>query len=295
MLLSTVGKLFARPRVVPVTAAPAAMVLAPIPVAPRPVASVWPPARLALTHRLWGDGFGCPGGEAEVVRLTRSLGLSPATSLLLVGGGGGGAACALTREFGTWVAAVEADADLVDAGHAMIARMDVQRKVAITRWDPDKPVFETRKYHHCLAIEPLTGSQAEPILDGLSRALKPGGQLVMTDLVADDPLPVKDAGVTRWGALERRDPAEVQSSVAVGRMLGRVGLDVRIAEDITGRHADHIVQGWRRLLRNLPAKRPDAANAALLVREAEQWLLRWRLLRDGRLRVMRWHAINRAA
>ncbi|MFL5253632.1 MAG: hypothetical protein ACJ8AI_12185 [Rhodopila sp.] len=63
-----------------------------------PPKTPWPPARLAVTDRLWGQGFNFPGGEPEGLRLTRSLGLSPANSLLL--GGGGGAACAVAREFG---------------------------------------------------------------------------------------------------------------------------------------------------------------------------------------------------
>jgi hypothetical protein len=88
-------------------------VAAPPPPAPEPLAPVrslpktpWPAARLAVTDRLWGQGFNFPGGEVEGLRLTRSLGLSPATSLLLVGGGGG-AACAVAREFGARVAARE--------------------------------------------------------------------------------------------------------------------------------------------------------------------------------------------
>jgi hypothetical protein len=36
--------------------------------------------------------------------------------------------------------------------------------------------------------------------------------------------------------------------------------------------------------------RPSPAAAADLVAEAEAWLLRLRLLRDGRLRLLRWHA-----
>jgi hypothetical protein len=234
-----------------------------------------------------------PGGEVEALRLTRTLGPSPAHSLLLVGGGPGGAACAITREFGAWVAALENEPELVDAALGLIARAQLGRKVSMAPWAPDKPVFETRKYHHCVAMEPLIGVQPEPILDGLARALKPSGQLVMTDLVAEEKLDAACPGLARWAALERRDPAGLQPSVAVTRMLGRVGMDVRIAEDISERHIGQVVQGWRTVVRDLRGTRPDRANAAQLVAEAERWLLRWRLLKDGRLRVMRWHAISR--
>src|SRR5215469_18841860 len=93
----------AKPVAAPPAPAPEPPAQAPPPRTP------WPAARLAVTDRLWGEGFSFPGGKVEGLRLTRSLGLSPATSLLLVGGGGGGAACAVAREFGAWVAAHEKD------------------------------------------------------------------------------------------------------------------------------------------------------------------------------------------
>jgi hypothetical protein len=253
----------------------------------------WPRERIALADALWGEGFGIPGGEGEALRLTRTLGPSPAHSLLLIGGGAGGAACAITREFGAWVAALENEPELVDAAQVLIARAQLGRKVSMAPWEPDKPVFETRKYHHCVALEPLIGLRAEPILDGLARALKPSGQLVMTDLVAEEKLDPAHPGLARWAALERRDPAGLQPPVAVTRMLGRVGMDVRIAEDISERHIGQVVRGWRILVRDLRGTRPDRANAAQLVAEAERWLLRWRLVKEGRLRMMRWHAISR--
>nr|WP_294519569.1 hypothetical protein [uncultured Rhodopila sp.] len=278
-------------------AAPRA-VAAPAPVADAPAAEAaprtpWPRERIALADALWGEGFGLPGGEVEALRLTRTLGPSPAHSLLLVGGGPGGAACAITREFGAWVAALENEPELVDAAHALIARSELGRKVGIGLWQPDKPVFETRKYHHCVAMEPLIGVEAEPILDGLARALKPSGQLVITDLVAEEKLDAAHPALARWAALERRDPAGLQPSAAVTRILGRVGMDVRVAEDISERHIAQVLQGWQAVVRDLRGARPDPAKAARLVAEAERWLLRWRLVKEGRLRMMRWHAISR--
>jgi hypothetical protein len=259
-----------------------------------PPKTPWPPARLAVTDRLWGQGFNFPGGEAEGLRLTRSLGLSPANSLLLVGGGGGGAACAVAREFGAWVAAREKDAELVTAARGLITDSQLGRKVSMELWQPDQPDFEERKYHHCVAFEPLAGQQVEPILDGLARTLKPTGLLVMTDLVAARPLDPADRQVARWAKLERRDPEGLMEPVAVTRLLGRVNLDVRIAEDVSDRHLEQVIEGWRVLLRDLAAHRPDPVTAAYLVAEAELWLLRARLIRQGRLRLMRWQAISKA-
>jgi SAM-dependent methyltransferase len=254
----------------------------------------WPAARLALTNTLWGAGFTFPGGEIETLRLTRPLGLSAAASLLIVGVGGGGPAGAVTRNLGAWVTGMEADPSLLAAAQALIRRTQLAKKVSIKAWDPANPDFETKSHHHCLALEALHDARPEPILDGLARALKPNGQLVLTELAAPEPLDHADPTVRRWAELEHRDPANLPAPVAVTRMLGRVGLDVRVAEDISQRHLEHAMLGWRVVLRELDRK-PSRQEAAQLVREAELWLLRRRLIQDGRLRLMRWHAISHAS
>ena len=85
--------------------------------------------------------------------------------------------------------------------------------------------ISARRYHHCLAIEPLRcGGEAAQILDSLAQSLKIGGQLVMTELVAEVPLLPDDRQVTRWAALETRSPSTIQSPNAIRRMLTRVGI-----------------------------------------------------------------------
>ena len=266
----------------------------PVPVSPP--ASVprgdWPPERIALTNRLWGTGFIVPGGEAEILRLARPLGAASSSSLLLVGVGAGGPATAVTRNFGAWVTGLDNDAMLLAAAKSVVAKAQLAKKIRIGSWDPHAPTFAPHSHHHCLALEPLHGAQPEPILDGLVKALRPGGQLVMTELIADKPLNPNDPTVARWAALERRDPDGLVAGIAITRMLGRVGLDVRIAEDISARHLEQAMLGWRILLRDLQGRKPPKQEAAQMVAEAELWLLRRRLMRAGKLRLMRWHAIG---
>jgi SAM-dependent methyltransferase len=256
------------------------------------IPTVWPAARLLLANQLWGTGFIFPGGEIETLRLTRPLGLSAAASLLIVGVGSGGPASAVTRNLGAWVTGMDADPSLLMAARGLIAKAQLAKKVGIKAWDPNNPVFEPKSHHHCLALEPFREARAEPILDALARALKPGGQMVITELATAAPLDLADPTVRRWAELEHRDPAYVPGAVAVGRMLGRVGLDVRVTEDMSQRHLEHAMLGWRVMLRELDRK-PSRQEAVQLVREAELWLLRRRLIREGHLRMMRWHAISR--
>ncbi|HBK05341.1 MAG TPA: hypothetical protein DDZ81_05695 [Acetobacteraceae bacterium] len=255
----------------------------------------WPASRVALSNRLWGMGFVFPGGEIETLRLVRPLGAASAASLLIVGVGGGGPAAAVTRNFGAWVTGVEHDPSLLAAARSFIGKAQLTKKVRIDAWNPWAPSFVPKSHHHCLALEPLHGAQPEPILDGLASALRPGGQMVMTELTADTPLNPNDPTVARWAVLERRDPDGLVPGIAITRMLGRVGLDVRIAEDISARHLEQAILGWRVLLHDLQGAKPPRQEAAQMVAEAELWLLRRRLIRDGRLRLMRWHAISRTA
>lgn len=255
----------------------------------------WPAPRLDVTDRLWGDGFIVPGGETETLRLAQPIGLSSASSVLLVGAGGGGAAGSLVRNMGAWVSAVESDPDLLQKAQALMKACQLGKKASIEAWDPGHPSFAPRRYHHCLALEPLqSGEQPEPILDGLSQALKLGGQLVMTELVADAPLPPADAAVSRWARLERRRLAAIPTVSGITRMLSRVGFDVRIVEDISDRHRHNAMIGWRVSVRDLQERPPAPRVAAQFVAEAEMWLLRIRLLRERRLKMVRWHAIARA-
>ncbi len=257
--------------------------------------TAWPATRLALTNQLWGNGFIFPGGEKEILRLARPLGISAAASLLIVGVGGGGPASAVTSNLGAWVTAMDNDPSLLAAARGMITRAQLQKKVSITVWDPQAPDFGGKTYHHCLALEPFHGAQPEPILDGLVLALKPGGQIVVTELTAPEPLNPADPTVRRWAELENRDPDSLLAPVAVTRMLGRVGLDVRVAEDMSQRHLEDAMVGWRGMLHNLRGDKPNRQEATQLVQEAELWLLRRRLLRAGKLRMMRWNAISRVS
>ena len=253
----------------------------------------WPPERLAVADSLWGGGYQLPGGEIEFLRLAKPLGLSAASTLLLVGAGAGGAACALAARLGVWVVGFEADESLVADARQRIGGTKLGKRAQAEVWDPFEPAFERHAYHHGLAIQPLRGGLPEPVLASISGALKPGGQLTLVELVADSPLDARDPDTARWAALERRAPEGVPTETTVTRVLGRLGFDVRVAEDISRRHADQALLGWRTRVRRLEEERPPPREAAALVAEAEFWLVRLRLFRAGALRMVRWHGIGR--
>jgi cyclopropane fatty-acyl-phospholipid synthase-like methyltransferase len=252
----------------------------------------WPPQRLTVTDALWGEGFQFPGGELEVLRLARPLGLSAASSLLLVGAGSGGPACSCASHLGVWVTGFEADALLADVANERSIRMGLGRRAQIETWDPHAPEFGRGYFHHGLALDPLRGGNHELVLAAIATALKPAGQLTLLQTVADEPLDSEDRHIAAWARLDRRDLADLPSQAGITRMLGRLGFEVRIVEDVSHRHMQQALFGWKQVVGGLEQIKPTVRQAGPLVQEAELWMLQLRLFRAQKLRRVRWHAIG---
>jgi cyclopropane fatty-acyl-phospholipid synthase-like methyltransferase len=296
MALSAVKSWFGRP-VPPPADAPVPKIEPILTVAVPPLVPVRPPlswtrGRLAITDAMWGEGYQFPGGEIETLRLAKPLGLSKASTLLLLGAGGGGPACSLAKQLGVWVSGFESDPNLVAVAIDRIARRNMTKHAQTESWNPAEPKFRERFYHHALALEALHGSQPERTLTAIATALKPTGHLMMLDLVANSPLDPANPVVAAWARLERREPGALPTTVAITRILGRLGFDVRVAEDVSDRHITQVLTGWRTTVRTMEDVRPSRTGAMQCVQEAELWMLRLRLIQAGMLRLVRWHAIG---
>jgi hypothetical protein len=252
----------------------------------------WPNARIAAVQALWGEGFTMPGGGPETLRLAKPLGLSSSVTLLLLGGGLGGPAHAITDGFGAWVASFEADPDLLAFAAQRRPTLDPQNRISIDGWDRAAPKFRSRSANHAMALEALRGTKPAPLLEGLAGALRPNGQIVLTELVCDAPPSERDREFAAWCRLENRQP-DLPSSAEVTETLQRLHFDVRVVEDMSDRHMSQTLGGWREAVRAMAAgPRPAPQTAAAFVTEAELWLLRIRLMRRLGVRLMRWHAIG---
>ncbi len=254
--------------------------------------AVWPAERIELAGRLWGEGYVLPGGEEETLRLARPLGLSAASRLLVLGCGPGGAVCSIAGRLGVCVSGFDADPDLVVAGTALCAGSGLGERAQVSLWDPEQPDFPRRYYHHALGLEPMRAASAETVLAGISLGLRPNGQLALLEIICAERTAGATAELALWMQLEGRI-APPPTEAAISRALGRLGFEIRVAEDVSQQHTNCVVRGWREIVRTLEEKRPEPAAAARLLREGEFWLHRGRLLRSGRLRLIRWHAIGR--
>ena len=251
---------------------------------------VWPSARIGVAEALWGQGFLFPGGGAEVLRLTAPLGLSAASSLLLIGAGSGGPSRCIAAEFGVWVTGYEANKRLVDLANERSERAGMGRRAQVEIWDTLKPKFPRRYFHHGMAIEMLHGAKPDKVLTAVALALKPGAQFVLLETVADAPLDPADPIVATWARLDHRS-ADVPSEPEITNVLARLKFDVRIVEDVSRRHMQSAMQGWRIAVEAMASAPPALRQIGMVVHEAELWTARFRLMRDGKLRLARWHAI----
>ena len=254
----------------------------------------WNRDRIALVDSLWGEGFIFPDGEQETLRLALPLGLSEASSLLLVGAGTGGPACCIAAQLNAWVTAYEADPELTVVARERSARSGLGKRAAVKNWDPEVPNFSRRSFHHALTLEAFRGASPGLVLGAIFQGLRPSGELMLVELVADEPLDPLDDEVVAWSRLEGRPPI-VPSQQAITGSLAGLGFDVRVTEDISLRHMQQALYGWHRVIRRMAEKRPDHATAVVLVREAEMWLRRISLMRSGRIRLVRWDAIRSTA
>ncbi len=195
----------------------------------------WPEARIAAAESVWGEGFTGPGGAEEVLRLSRPLGITPAASALLLGAAGGGPSRALTTAFGGWVSGFEADPQLVALATDRLARAGLARRAPVAQWSPQAPTFRQSYFHHVLALEALRGARPELALGAVAQALKPGGQLMLTELVVDAADEFDNAMVSAWTSRDMRE-REMPTETHISRTLTRLGFDVRVVEDVSDRH-----------------------------------------------------------
>jgi len=263
------------------------------PVVPDPPGA-WTPARLRFVAALWGEGFTGPGGSEEVLRLSKPLGLQSSHSLLNLGAGLGGAARAITGASGAWVTAYEQDTDLATAGEALSKKANLENKAEIKPLDPSKPKFRANYFHHALVQEALwTVEDKDAIVAAISAAVKPAGQVVITDLTSGTtPILPDDDTAKAWMSFAR-SPVHLMAAKDETQLFARHGLDIRVAEEISARHVQQAVASWRSMIETVTDQELTLAQALTINQEAELWLRRLALLRSGRLKLLRWHAIRR--
>ncbi len=247
-------------------------------------------ARAALCDDLCGPGLSLPGGASEAQRLVRPLGLSEQTTLLMLGAGRGGEAAAIASGFGTWIEAYEADPAQSARAQLLLQQTNLSRRVRLSSWEPKAPELNRHRCQHAFSMMSLRGAAPEPVLRAIADMLGPGSQLVLLEFVAPTPLDPSDPTVAAWLRAEEL-AGPLGSEAAITSSLTGLGFDVRITEDLSALHRTQALGAWQELLSRQRGRKLQPATAAVMVTEAERWLLRLRLMQDHRLRLVRWHGI----
>ena len=259
-------------------------------VVPSPALS-WTEARIGLSQKIWGEGFSSPGEEDYILGLVKSLGLTPAMSVLDLGAGLGGAGRVMAQNFGCWVTSLEANADLAKAGNDISVKMGLTKKAPVEPFDPETVELKENAYDCVFSQGALfTMPGKERLLQQIDGSLKEKGQLLLTDFVKTETA-VEGGALSKWIAQEPLEP-QVWSAEDYTSYIEALGYDVRVVEDISDRFKTMVTKGWAAFLSSIDKAGLDHETGAALVTEVELWTHRTKTLESGELRISRLHALK---
>ncbi len=251
--------------------------------------SGWSPARTAFCQRLWGAGFVDPGGSDFTLHLLKPCALGPEHTVLDLTTGLAGSAQATSDKFGIWVDATEPDADLAQAAQQRCEQKGIG-KVKVSGIDPSNLALRKSRYD-CIFVRERFHSFEDKrgALEAIREALKPKGQLILTDFVKtkDDLGPA----TKKWQSLTK-DTSEFLAAEDYRGLLGRMKFDVMIFEVDPTDFRCRILDGWTDFVDQLQKDELTREFVDVLMVEAEKWLALTRALDAGEINYLRVHAMR---
>lgn len=251
---------------------------------------LWSATRIGVVEKLWGPGFTTPGGSDHVPYLVLPLGLNPAMTVLELGAGLGGISRAMASKFGCWVTGLEGTSILVKEGMERSFKAGLAKQAPVEPYDPEHFNFSRRVDAVVFKEGLYTINNKDQLFDGLELALKPRGQVLMTDYIVQNRDQLK--GLSAWAAKEPLEPS-VWSLDQMNNAFAQRNLDLRIAEDITETHKGLILAALQGLRVHLEQHAMDVETKANVMEEVQLWAQRMAALDQG-LRVYRFYALKPA-
>jgi SAM-dependent methyltransferase len=250
-------------------------------------AGVPPLDQLTIRQWLWGPGFAIPGDAAHALGLVKPFGLDPAMSMLDAAAGLGGVARIVAEAFGTYVTGLERDPETAHRGMAMSIAQGLAKRAPISVIDPENLELREGAYDCILARQATyTLTDKERFLRVLILALKPRGQLLMTELVHEGETPELAA----WVAQQPIRP-QLWTVAQYTDCLSSLGCELRITEETTASHRAQIIGGWANLLRTVDLRALPRAHLVAIVDEAEHWMRTVMALDSGALKTYRFYGL----
>jgi len=250
----------------------------------------WDEETIDIAQYVWGEGFCGPGGPDYIVALSKLLALSPEMSMLQIGAGLGGPARVLADRFGVWMTGYEESNTMVEKGTKLSKLAGLEKKAVLANYNVEDFEGFDRKFDRALSREALfTIEDKADMITKIEDKLKPGGLFLMTEyVIGSDSVLGKDS-YKEWAVGERSNPHPCMSDELV-EMLKASRMQVRVSEDISAQYIDMITQAWSgadEVAAKLAKQDDGASMIQILMREAEFWTRRKKMLETGDLKLWR--------
>ncbi|RMB12646.1 SAM-dependent methyltransferase [Eilatimonas milleporae] len=250
----------------------------------------WDAQKVNIAQYVWGEGFCGPGGPEYIIALSKLLALSPEMSMLQIGASLGGPARVLADRFGVWITGYEESLTLVEKGTQMSKMAGLEKKAALEHYNTRDFKGFDRKYDRAFAKEALfTIQDKRGMIEHIEDKLKPGGLFLMTDYVLGSDAALARDSYREWKMGERLKPYMATADEIVD-MMKAVRMQVRVSEDISSSYVDMINQAWAGadiVATKLAKEKNGPQLVQVLMREAEFWTRRKKLLESGDLKLWR--------
>jgi ubiquinone/menaquinone biosynthesis C-methylase UbiE len=252
----------------------------------------WSAARVKIAELIWGDGFSFPGSVEHTLEMVKPFGLTKEKSMLDMGSGLGGATRAITKSFGTYMHGMEFSPTLAKAGMAQSEKAGLVKKAPIEWFDPAVVDLPAKKFDAVLVRQVLCPTENKSrLLKEIHKALKPGGQLMVTDFVVQEGA-AKGPVYQAWEKGEDYPP-KPWTLKEITKAFADLKIEVRIAEDVSVNFKALVTQGWAKLADLLKPGALGPEEAKTLVREIELWQRRLAALSANELQIVRVFGIKR--
>ncbi len=250
----------------------------------------WGPASIAIAEKLWGEGFIEPGSTQFARKLIAPANPDSTKTMLDLTTGLGGTAFMLARENNVWMEAYEPDLVLAEKAREIAQSYMLAKRVPIKHADFATLSLPGKRYDLIYSRERLyTSSHKHRLIQQIASALKPGGQLLITDYVRND-----QAGFTQaFNSWVDAEPHVVFPWTAsqYTEEIRKAGLKLRTSHDFSERIVEQIHTGWHRMVRSLDSNEVSRKYVNNLLREGEIWLARAKALQSGDVQVIRFIAV----
>ena len=249
--------------------------------------------RVKLLMAIWGEGNSKPGDGDYFLYLVKPFALNETMSTLDFGCGIGGGTRSVAKEFNVYVTGLDADNLLADAGKALSVRQGVDKKASIGHFDPRASPLKPAQYDCIICVDRMHTILAKmDTLKALVTAMKPRGQITVTDIILGDGVNGDDQRLTTILGEEGASRSQFWSLGAYQKAFKELKLDLRINEDIGERYRKLVTEAWDGFTKTPQGQAISRSHPELTVKEAEYWQRLLLAMDAGLLRIYRFYAIK---